>query len=146
MRILVFGDGAIGGYFGGRLLEAARDATVLARPRRAAELARTGLSIRSRVGDVDLPTPPVIFEDALAETFDLVLLDCKAYDFKGAMASLAPAVGPDAAILPRLNGVRHLDALQARFGTPRLSSAANARSQRRSTRTAASSSSAMPIL
>jgi 2-dehydropantoate 2-reductase len=117
MRILVVGAGAIGGYFGGRLLEASRDVTFLVRPRRAAELARTGLSILSRAGDVDLPNPPVISEDALAETFDLVLLACKAYDLEGAMASFAPAVGPDTAILPLLNGIRHLEALQARFGT-----------------------------
>jgi 2-dehydropantoate 2-reductase len=48
MRILVVGAGAIGGYFGGRLLAAGRDVTFLVRARRAAELARTGLAIRSR--------------------------------------------------------------------------------------------------
>jgi 2-dehydropantoate 2-reductase len=47
MRILVVGAGAIGGYFGGRLLEAGRDVTFLVRPRRVEQLARTGLSIRS---------------------------------------------------------------------------------------------------
>ena len=35
MRILVVGAGAIGGYFGGRLIEAGRDVTFLVRPRRA---------------------------------------------------------------------------------------------------------------
>jgi 2-dehydropantoate 2-reductase len=39
MRILVVGAGAVGGYFGGRLLEAGRDVTFLVRPRRAADLA-----------------------------------------------------------------------------------------------------------
>ena len=43
MRILVVGAGAIGGYFGGRLLQAGRDVTFLVRPKRAAELARDGL-------------------------------------------------------------------------------------------------------
>ena len=33
MRILVVGAGAIGGYFGGRLLQAGRDVTFLVRPR-----------------------------------------------------------------------------------------------------------------
>ena len=32
MRVLVVGAGAIGGYFGGRLLEAGRDVTFLVRP------------------------------------------------------------------------------------------------------------------
>jgi 2-dehydropantoate 2-reductase len=116
MRTLVVGAGAIGGYFGGRLLEIGREVTFLVRPRRAAELALTGLAIRSRLGDADLPAPPLVFADQLAETFDLVLLACKAYDLDGAMASFAPAVGPDTAILPLLNGIRHLEALQARFG------------------------------
>jgi 2-dehydropantoate 2-reductase len=58
MRILVVGAGSIGGYFGGRLLEAGRDVTLLVRSRRASELARTGLAIRSPVGDVSLPAPP----------------------------------------------------------------------------------------
>jgi 2-dehydropantoate 2-reductase len=71
--------------------------TFLVCPRRAAELARTGPSLRSAVGDVDVPTPPVISEDALAGTFDLVLLASKTYDLEGAMASLSPAVGADTA-------------------------------------------------
>jgi 2-dehydropantoate 2-reductase len=114
MRILVVGAGAIGGYFGGRLLEAGRDVTFLVRPRRAEQLARTGLSIRSRLGNVDRAAPTILAE-ALREPFDLVLLSCKAYDLDDAMTSFAPAVGKDTAILPLLNGMRHLDALEQRF-------------------------------
>lgn len=98
MRILVVGAGAIGGYFGGRLLAAGRDVTFLVRPRRAAELARTGLAIQSRFGNVHFAAPPALSEDALADHFDLVLLSCKAYDLVNAMASFAPAVGPETAI------------------------------------------------
>jgi 2-dehydropantoate 2-reductase len=60
MRVLVARAGAIGGYFGGRLLEAGRDVTFLVRPRRAAELAQTGLVIRSKLGDMNLPAPPTV--------------------------------------------------------------------------------------
>src|SRR6202521_1797991 len=116
MRILVVGAGGTGGYFGGRLLEAGRDVTFLVRPRRALELARTGLSIRSPLGDVNVPAPPTITAERLAGAFDLVLLSCKAYDLEGAMDSVAPAVGADSAILPLLNGMAHLDLLEARFG------------------------------
>src|SRR6202049_3088446 len=115
MRILVVGAGAIGGYFGARLLEARRDVTFLVRPRRAAQLAR-GLSVVSRFGDIDLVAPPMVTAEALHESFDLILLSCKAYDLEGAMDSFAPAVGPRTAILPLLNGMRHLDFLKARFG------------------------------
>ena len=116
MRILVVGAGAVGGYFGGRLLQAGRDVTFLVRPRRAAELAKHGLVIRSPLGDVHRPSPPTVSQEALAEPFDLVLLSCKAYHLDGAMDSFAKAVGEKTAILPLLNGMRHLDMLAERFG------------------------------
>ncbi|MGZ6391204.1 MAG: 2-dehydropantoate 2-reductase [Ktedonobacterales bacterium] len=122
MRILVVGAGSIGGYFGGRLLNAGRDVAFLVRPRRAAQLARTGLVIRSPLGDLDLPAPPTISAEALSdrEPFDLILLSCKAYDLDGAIDSFAPAVGSNTAILPLLNGMQHLDILEERFGPDRV--------------------------
>ncbi len=116
MRILVVGAGAVGGYFGGRLLQAGRDVTFLVRPRRAAELAKHGLTIRSPVGDFHLPSPPTVLQEDLAQPFDLVVLSCKAFDLEGAMTSFAKSVGPATAILPLLNGMRHIDRLAERFG------------------------------
>jgi 2-dehydropantoate 2-reductase len=120
MRTLVVGAGAVGGYFGGRMLEANRDVTFLVRPRRAAELAASGLQIRSGLGDVTLSAPKTVLAEHLEQTFDLVLLSSKAYDLDGAIASFAPAVGPETAILPLLNGMRHLDTLCGRFGPARV--------------------------
>ena len=115
MRILVVGAGAIGGFFGGRLLAARRDVTFLVRERRAAQLARTGLVIRSKLGDVSLPSPPLVSAETVKGPYDIVLLACKAFDLAGALEAFAPAVGPDTAILPLLNGLAHLDALARRF-------------------------------
>ena len=120
MRILVVGAGAIGGYFGGRLLEAGRDVTFLVRPRRAAELATAGLVIKSPNGDVTLKNPAAVQADKLTEKFDAVLLSCKAFDLDDAIKSFAPAVGPQTSIIPMLNGMRHLDALDAKFGRERV--------------------------
>jgi len=116
MRILVVGAGAIGGYFGGRLLEAKQDVTFLVRPGRAAQLASSGLEIQSRCGDVSIPHPPTVLAEDIHNYFDLILLSCKAYDLDSAIVSFAPAVGPGTAILPLLNGMRHLDVLDQRFG------------------------------
>jgi 2-dehydropantoate 2-reductase len=115
MKILVVGAGAIGGFFGGRLLAATRDVTFLVRPGRAAQLAKTGLVIKSPLGDVSLPSPPLVSADTLKGPYDVVLLACKAFDLEGALAAFAPAVGPDTAILPLLNGLAHLDVLAKRF-------------------------------
>ena len=116
MRILVVGAGATGGYFGGRLLQHGRDVTFLVRARRAAQLAQHGLSIHSVTGDAGVPSPPTVLASDLHEPYDLVLLSCKAYGLEQAMADIAPAVGPQTAILPLLNGMRQLDLLDERFG------------------------------
>ena len=120
MRLLVVGAGAIGGYFGGRLLAAGRDVTFLVRPRRAAELAGAGLVIKSPLGDVTLNDPPAVQADTLTAKFDAVLLSCKAFDLEDAIASFAPAVGPQTAIIPLLNGMRQLDVLDKKFGPARV--------------------------
>lgn len=120
MRVLVVGAGAIGGYFGGRMLEAGRDVTFLVRPRRAAELASAGLVIKSPNGDVTLKNPPTVQADRLTDKFDVVLLSCKAFDLEDAIKSFAPAVGDNTAIIPLLNGMKHLDALDTKFGAARV--------------------------
>jgi len=116
----VVGAGAIGGYFGGRMLEAGADVTFLVRPRRAGELASAGLVIKSPNGDVTLKNPPTVQANKFTEQFDVVLLSCKAFDLDDAITSLAPAVGPQTSIIPLLNGMLHLDVLDKRFGRERV--------------------------
>ena len=116
MCILVVGAGAIGGYFGGRMLAAGSDVTFLVRPRRAAQLAEHGLVVRSAGGDLAIAAPPTVQAGAIAGPFDAVVLSCKAYDLDSAMDAFAPAVGPGTRILPLLNGIAHIDTLVARFG------------------------------
>jgi 2-dehydropantoate 2-reductase len=116
MRTLVVGAGATGGYFGGRLLQAGRDVTFLVRSERAARLAEAGLTIKSPVGDAFLPAPTTVIAGQLHQSYDVVLLSCKSYDLDSAIAAFAPAVGADTAVVPLLNGMRHLDVLDARLG------------------------------
>lgn len=120
MRYLVVGAGALGGYFGGRLIAAGCDVTFLLRPARAAALTRTGLIVKSRFGDLSLPAPRHVLADTIAGPYDVVIVACKAYDLAETMDSFAPAVGPQTAILPLLNGMRHLDDLKAHFGAERI--------------------------
>ncbi|TDR85145.1 ketopantoate reductase family protein [Enterovirga rhinocerotis] len=115
MRILVVGAGSTGGYFGGRLAEAGRDVTFLVRPGRAAQLAKTGLVIRSPHGDATL-APKLVEADGIDAPYDLVLLTVKAFGLEGALRDIAPAIGPDTMIMPVLNGMRHVDAIGALYG------------------------------
>jgi len=120
MRILVVGVGATGGYFGARLLQAGRDVTFLVRPRRAAQLAEHGLRVKSPHGDLHFPNPPVVLSEQISQPYDVVLLSCKAYDLESAMDGFAPAMGPNTVVIPLLNGMQHLDRLDARFGAERV--------------------------
>lgn len=115
MRILVVGAGATGGYFGARLAQAGRDVTFLVRPRRAATLRERGLRIVG-LGEEEVITPRLVTADELASPYDLVLLSVKATALKQAIDDVALAIGPQTAIVPFLNGMAHLDEINARFG------------------------------
>jgi len=120
VRILVVGAGAIGGYFGSRLLAAGRDVTFLVRSRRAEQLRRNGLVVVSPLGNLDLPAPPLVTADDLNSTYDLIIVSSKSYDLEGSIKDFGPGVGPNSRVLPLLNGMRHLDGLDARFGAERV--------------------------
>jgi 2-dehydropantoate 2-reductase len=120
MRFLVLGAGALGGFFGSRLIRAGADVTFLVRPGRAAQLQRDGLVVNGQDGDVFREKVKVVQQGQVDGTYDVVLLTCKAYDLDGAIASIAPAMGEHTAVLPLLNGVRHIDALTAAFRRERV--------------------------
>ena len=117
MRILVLGAGGVGGYFGGRLAAAGVDIDFLVRPARAAALAKTGLVIRSPLGDARIDIRALT---EVSRPYDAVLLACKAYDLDSAISAIAPAVGPGTVVVPLLNGLKHQDVLSARFGAERV--------------------------
>lgn len=115
MRFLVLGAGAIGGYFGGKLQQGGADVTFLVRPQRAAQLADRGLVLRAQDGEIRAPARTVL-AGQIDGPYDVILMCCKAYDLDEAMLAMAPAVRPGSAVLPLLNGIRHLAILGERFG------------------------------
>jgi len=119
MKILILGAGGVGGYFGGRLIEASADVTFQVRPARARQLAEAGLVIKSSQGDATLKVKTIETAQGTGP-FDLVVLSCKAYDLDLAVEAVAPHVAAGAIVLPLLNGMRHHDDLRARFGSEQL--------------------------
>jgi 2-dehydropantoate 2-reductase len=119
MRYLILGAGALGGYFGGRLLKGGADVTFLVRPGRAAQLARDGLVVRAQDGEIRTGVKTLL-KGEIEGPYDVVLLACKAYDLDGAIDAIAPAMGDQSVILPLLNGVGHIAALGERFGEGRV--------------------------
>ena len=119
MRVLVVGAGAIGGYIGGRLLEAGADVTFLVRPARAEVLAARGLELVSPQENAHV-RPKVATAESLEGPFDVVFVSVKAYALARATEDFAPGVGSGTTIVPLLNGIAHLETLSARFGAERV--------------------------
>lgn len=118
-KILVLGAGGIGGYFGGRLAESGADVTFLVREPRQKALQANGLKIESPFGDASLSVRTTT-GSGLQPVFDVVVLTCKAYDLDDAIATIAPGIAPTGYVLPLLNGIAHIDILNARFGKERV--------------------------
>jgi len=116
MRILVVGAGATGGYFGARLAEAGRDVTFLVRPKRAELLRERGLRIIG-LGRETVLTPNLVTAPELTGHYDIVLLSVKATTLPQAIDDTAAAVGPRTAVIPFLNGLAHMDALNKAYGS-----------------------------
>jgi 2-dehydropantoate 2-reductase len=115
MSIIVVGAGATGGYFGGRLAQAGRDVTFLVRERRAAALRERGLRI---VGPGGTETIEPVLATAIppGAVADVFLVTVKADGLDAVISEIRPAVGPETAIVPVLNGMRHMSMLNSAFG------------------------------
>jgi len=116
MKIAVFGAGAVGGYFGGRLAAAGEDVAFLARGRHLEALQRDGLFLTSPEGDLHLPRVTATDRPRDVGLVDIVLFAVKLYDAEAAAASLAPLVGPDTFVITTQNGVDVVDTVSTHIG------------------------------
>ena len=116
MRILVVGAGAVGGFFGGRLVQAGRDVTFLVLPKRAGQIQAQGLQILSPMHGDFTARPKTITAAQIASPYDIIFLSVKSYSLAAAIDDFAPAVGPQTVIIPVLNGMHHMDVLTQKFG------------------------------
>lgn len=115
VKVLVVGAGAVGGYFGGRLLEKGGDVAFLVREKREKQLQERGLVIKSVHGDVTL-TPNTLKAGEKAGCYDVVMFANKAYHLPKAIEDVKPFINKNTLILPLLNGMAHMEVLWKEFG------------------------------
>ena len=111
MKILILGAGGIGGYFGAHLIRAGADVTYLVRAKRKALIDAQGLRIETPVGGF-VVQPRTATADTIQPDYDLIVLAPKSYDLDDALRSLKGALDRGT-VLPFLNGLDHLDKLDA---------------------------------
>ena len=105
MRIAILGSGAVGGYYGAKLVRAGYDVTFIARGAHLAAMRERGLEIRSpALGDFTVAVTAES-DPARVGPVDLVMLAVKAYDNDTALPLVAPMLGAETAVLPLQNGV-----------------------------------------
>lgn len=124
MKTLIVGAGAGGGYIGAALIAAGRDVTFLVREATQARLREHQLQVRDAAGVTRSTTVRTVAHHTLQAPFDIVIVAVRAAAVPAAIEDMAAAVGPGTAIVPIVNGVAHLDALVARFGSQRVLGAA----------------------
>ena len=105
MRIVIFGTGGVGGYFGGRLAQAGEDVTFIARGEHLRAIKATGLKVDSSSGD--FVVYPAKATDNISEVgaTDLVILGVKAWQVPEAARAIKPLVGTNTTVVPMQNGV-----------------------------------------
>ena len=116
MRILVYGAGAVGGFFGGLLAHAGEDVRFVARGAQREALQTSGLRIESRLrGTIVIPSVAVSDSAATGGSVDLILVCVKTQQTAGILDDLAAVVGEQTVIVPLQNGVEADEELAGRF-------------------------------
>ena len=118
MKILVLGAGAVGGYFGGRMVEAGMDVTFLVREKRQKKLEKSRLVIKSPKGNF-ATSPNLVTRDNVDSIYDVIIFTNKAYDLDEILQSPFP-VKHGSIIIPLLNGYAHMERLRNKFPNARL--------------------------
>jgi len=120
MRICVFGSGAVGAYFGGRLAESGQEVAFVARGEALRIIRERGLRVSSAEGAFTLQS--VRASDNVTELgpSDAILLAVKAWQVPDAARAIAPALGPDTFVVPLQNGVEAPTQLAAVVGHERV--------------------------
>lgn len=110
MKIVVFGVGGVGGYFGGRLAEAGFDVTFIARGKQYDAMKLRGLQIKSILGDFKVH-PNVVSNIEEIDQADLILLAVKAWQVRDVAKSLNSVISENTVVLPLQNGADKGDIL-----------------------------------
>lgn len=120
MRIVVFGTGGVGGFFGGRLAHAGDDVTFIARGEHLRAIKASGLKVDSTLGD--FVVVPAKATDDVSEVgeVDLMIVGVKAWQVSEAARAMKPLVGPGTTVLPLQNGVDAVAQLVAELGADRI--------------------------
>jgi 2-dehydropantoate 2-reductase len=111
MRILIYGIGGVGGYFGAKLAKAGYEVTMIARGKHLEAIRENGLEVESINGNFRVF--PKLATDNLEEVSkpDLVILGVKSWQIEEAASLIKPIIGEETMVLPLQNGANNVEKL-----------------------------------
>jgi 2-dehydropantoate 2-reductase len=116
MRVVVFGTGGAGGYFGGHLARAGEDVTFIARGEHLRAIRGHGLRIETPTGELVIHPAQATDTPAELRNVDVVLVGVKAWQVTDAAAALRSLMEPTTYVVPLQNGVEAPSQLAAVLG------------------------------
>ncbi len=120
MKVAIVGTGGVGGYFGGHMARTGTDVRFLARGAHLKALKADGLTVHSDVAPIEGLKIQVTDDPEEIGTVDTVLLAVKLADTEGAIAQMAPLVGPRTVVASLQNGIDAVERMSAAFGRERV--------------------------
>lgn len=124
MRVLVYGAGAVGCFWGALLARHGHHVRFVARGAQLRALSADGVRIvSSALGEVHVVPVTASEHAAGSGPADLVLLAVKTHQTEAVLDDLDAVVGADTVLVPLQNGVDADDVLRARWGNTRVLSA-----------------------
>ncbi|WP_034918547.1 ketopantoate reductase family protein [Gillisia sp. CAL575] len=111
MRILIYGAGGIGGYFGGRLAQSGNSVSIIARGKHLEAIKKNGLEVESINGDFTI-TPSLATDNVKeVETPELIILGVKSWQIPDAANELKSIINENSMVLPLQNGASNVENL-----------------------------------
>ncbi len=112
MKILVYGTGGVGGYFGGRLAQAGHDVTFIARNESLKAIKENGLIVKSVNGDFTIKPAKATDDISEIKSPDLVIFGLKSWQIKDAAKHLKSIITEETMVMPLQNGADNMEKLR----------------------------------
>lgn len=111
MKILIYGIGGVGGYFGGKLALTNHQVTMIARGKHLKAIKENGLEVKSITGNFNVKPHLVTDDLSKIDTPDLVIFGVKSWQLEQSIKDILQYCDENTIFLPLQNGANNAEQL-----------------------------------
>src|SRR6266567_8066057 len=116
MRVVIYGTGGAGGYFGAQLARTGEDVTFVARGQHLKAIQAQGLCVETPAGEIVIRPAKATDDPTQVAPVDVIFLGVKAWQVEEAARNMRLMIGPETFVVPLQNGVEAPSQLAAILG------------------------------